>query len=76
MDTDYETHRRVAVARELTFAAGCPLRDRYGFAAAGKDVPGRRPGAAPCVRPRRRRRAHLAVQVQAASPLGGSAHAE
>lgn len=25
---DYETHHRVAVARELTYEAGCPLRDR------------------------------------------------
>ena len=35
---DYETCHRVAVARELTYAAGCPLRDRYGFAACDQDV--------------------------------------
>jgi hypothetical protein len=35
---DYETRHRVALARELTYAAGCPLRDRYGFAAADEDV--------------------------------------
>ena len=35
---DYEAGHRVAVARELTYAAGCPLRDRYGFAAADQDV--------------------------------------
>src|SRR5215467_7758327 len=35
---DYEARHRVAVARELTYAAGCPLRDRYGFAAADEDV--------------------------------------
>ena len=34
----YETCHRVAVARELTYAAGCPLRDRYGFAASDQDV--------------------------------------
>ena len=28
-----EDRHRVALARELTFAAGVPLRDRYGFAA-------------------------------------------
>jgi hypothetical protein len=37
-DLGYEDHHRIAVARELTFAAGCPLRDRYGFAASGADV--------------------------------------
>jgi hypothetical protein len=35
---DYEAGHRVALARELTYAAGCPLRDRYGFAAADQDV--------------------------------------
>ncbi len=35
---DYEAGHRVAAARELTYAAGCPLRDRYGFAAAAQDV--------------------------------------
>jgi hypothetical protein len=35
---DSEICHRVAVARELTFAAGCPLRDRYGFAACDQDV--------------------------------------
>ena len=35
---DYETRHRVALARELTYAAGCPLRDRYGFAASDQDV--------------------------------------
>jgi hypothetical protein len=34
----YEDNHRVALARELTFAAGCPLRDRYGFAASHEDV--------------------------------------
>lgn len=36
--SDYEDDHRVAVARELTYAAGCPLRDRYGFAASYEDV--------------------------------------
>jgi hypothetical protein len=35
---DYETHHRVAHARELTCAAGFPLRDRYAFAASDEDV--------------------------------------
>ena len=35
---DYEAGHRVALARELTYAAGCPLRDRYGFAASDEDV--------------------------------------
>ena len=35
---DYETCHRIALARELTYAAGCPLRDRYGFAASDADV--------------------------------------
>lgn len=34
----YEDHHRIAVARELTWAAGCPLRDRYGYAASDDDV--------------------------------------
>jgi hypothetical protein len=33
-----ETQHRIALARELTAAAGCPLRDRYGFAARDEDV--------------------------------------
>jgi hypothetical protein len=35
---DFEQHHRVAVARELTYAAGVPLRDRFGFAADDQDV--------------------------------------
>jgi hypothetical protein len=35
---DYETHHRVAVARELAAVSGVPLRDRYGFAASDEDV--------------------------------------
>jgi hypothetical protein len=34
----YEDNHRVALARELTYAAGVPLRDRYGFAASHEDV--------------------------------------
>jgi hypothetical protein len=34
----YEDRHRIAVARELTYAADCPLRDRYGFAASDEDV--------------------------------------
>lgn len=37
-DMNLEDHHRVAVARELTAAAGFPLRDRYGFAARDEDV--------------------------------------
>ena len=37
-DLSYENHHRVAVARELTAMEGCPLRDRYGFAASDKTV--------------------------------------
>lgn len=33
-----EQRHRVALARELTAAAGCPLRDRYGFAAYDSDI--------------------------------------
>lgn len=33
-----EDRHRIALARELTAAAGCPLRDRYGFAARDEDV--------------------------------------
>jgi hypothetical protein len=33
-----ENRHRVALARELTAAAGCPLRDRYGFAAYDHDI--------------------------------------
>lgn len=36
--SDYENNHRIALARELTAAAGCPLRDRYGFAARDEDV--------------------------------------
>jgi hypothetical protein len=36
--SDHEDNHRIALARELTFAAGCPLRDRYGFAARDADV--------------------------------------
>lgn len=36
--SDHEMDHRVAVARELTYAAGCPLRDRYGFAASYEHV--------------------------------------
>lgn len=35
---NYEDSHRVAVARELTAAEGCPLRDRYGFAASDSTV--------------------------------------
>ena len=34
----YIDHDRIARAREVTFQAGYPLRDRYGYAAADKDV--------------------------------------
>ena len=34
----YEQHHRRALARELTAAAGFPLRDRYGFAASDESV--------------------------------------
>jgi hypothetical protein len=34
----YEDHHRTALARELTAAAGVPLRDRYGFAASDESV--------------------------------------
>jgi hypothetical protein len=37
-DLGYEDHHRVALARELTAAAGFPLRDRYGFAARDEHV--------------------------------------
>ncbi len=35
---DLKEHNAVSQARELTFAAGCPLRDRYGYTARDKDV--------------------------------------
>ena len=34
----YEDNHRIAVARELAYAAGVPLRDRYGFAASADTV--------------------------------------
>jgi hypothetical protein len=34
----YEDNHRIALARELTYAAGVPLRDRYGFAASADTV--------------------------------------
>lgn len=37
-DLSYEDQHRAALARELTFAAGVPLRDRYGFAASDETV--------------------------------------
>jgi len=33
-----EDRHAIATARELTYAAGVPLRDRYGFAAPDEDV--------------------------------------
>jgi len=36
--TSLETHHRRALARELTAAAGVPLRDRYGYAASDATV--------------------------------------
>jgi hypothetical protein len=36
--TALETQHRIALARELTAAAGYPLRDRYGYAARDEDV--------------------------------------
>lgn len=36
--TMHEDHHRIALARELTYAAGVPLRDRYGFAASDETV--------------------------------------
>jgi hypothetical protein len=36
--SEYEDDHRVAIARELTYAAGFPLRDRYGFAASRESV--------------------------------------
>jgi hypothetical protein len=36
--SDYENDHRIALARELTYAAGVPLRDRYGFAASDEAV--------------------------------------
>lgn len=38
MISSYEEHHCIAVARELTHAAGFPLRDRYGFAASDETV--------------------------------------
>ena len=34
----YERDHLRALARELTYAAGCPLRDRWGFAASDERV--------------------------------------
>lgn len=36
--SELEIRHRVAVARELTAAAGVPLRDRYGFAARDEHI--------------------------------------
>jgi len=36
--SNLEDNHRVALARELTAAAGVPLRDRYGFASSNEDV--------------------------------------
>jgi hypothetical protein len=36
--SEYEDDHRVALARELTYEAGFPLRDRYGFAASHETV--------------------------------------
>ena len=38
--TALEDRHRIAVARELTYAAGVPLRDSYGFAASDETVLG------------------------------------
>lgn len=38
--SEYEDDHRIALARELTYEAGVPLRDRYGFAASRKTVLG------------------------------------
>jgi hypothetical protein len=35
---NYEDMHVVCLARELTFAAGVPFRDRYGFASSDEDV--------------------------------------
>lgn len=44
--TALEDRHAVATARELTYAAGVPLRDRYGFAAPDDDVLANAIGAA------------------------------
>jgi hypothetical protein len=36
--TAYEDNHCIALARELTYAADVPLRDRYGFASGNDDV--------------------------------------
>lgn len=38
MTYDLETAHQVALARELTYAAGVPLRDRYGYAVPDEHV--------------------------------------
>lgn len=38
MISSLEEHHCVALARELTFKAGFPLRDRYGYAASDETV--------------------------------------
>ena len=37
-ELSHEDRHRVALARELTAMAGCPLRDRHGFAASDATV--------------------------------------
>jgi len=38
MTLTLQEYNSIACAREITFAAGCPLRDRYGFAARDEHV--------------------------------------
>lgn len=38
MTHELEDHHRIALARELTYAAGCPPRDRWGWASSDADV--------------------------------------
>jgi hypothetical protein len=37
-ELDLETAHQIACARELTYAAGVPLRDRYGYAASDEHI--------------------------------------
>lgn len=37
-ELDLETAHQIACARELTYAAGVPLRDRYGYAARDQHI--------------------------------------